>query len=55
MKIWWNSKGVPQWSKTWKWNLQNGDLNSSFDVLVPLAIYTSFICISVGRKMLKLT
>ena len=52
--IWQNSKEVPPWGNTWKWNLRNVDLNGVFDAVVPLAICTTLICILVGRKTLKL-
>ena len=35
--------------KSIKW-----DLNGGFDLLVPLATYTTMICILVGGKMLNL-
>ena len=54
MSIWQNSKEVPHWSSTWKWNILNRNLNGCFDVLVPLGVSTNLIFILAERKMLKL-
>ena len=38
-----NLKGRSSMRHTWKWNIQNANLNDAFDELVPSATYASLI------------